>query len=166
VVGDVVIDYDSLTVTRGDEVQELPQKEFMLLYKLLSYPGKIFTRIQLMDEIWGSDSDTGWETVTVHIGRLRRRFDGWDDQFDFSKWMEAFEECGIDPAFYANRRRSFDEILPWDHLDYGVSKKFLIKENEKAHNSETTKNCREKCAGCGANKLNGGVCDEIRQNMV
>ncbi len=79
VVGDVVIDCDSLTVTKGGEVQELPQKEFMLLYKLLSYPGKIFTRIQLMDEIWGSDSDTGWETVTVHIGRLRRRFEGWDE---------------------------------------------------------------------------------------
>ncbi|MBQ4568510.1 MAG: response regulator transcription factor [Ruminococcus sp.] len=75
VIGDVVLDYDSLTVTKGNEVQELPQKEFMLLYKLLSYPGKIFTRIQLMDEIWGSDSDTGWETVTVHIGRLRKRFE-------------------------------------------------------------------------------------------
>ena len=79
VIGDVVLDYDSLTVTRKDEVQELPQKEFLLLYKLLSYPGKIFTRIQLMDEIWGSDSDTGWETVTVHIGRLRKRFDGWEE---------------------------------------------------------------------------------------
>lgn len=78
-IGDIVLDYDSLTVTRGEEVQELPQKEFLLLYKLLSYPGKIFTRIQLMDEIWGADSDTGWETVTVHIGRLRRRFEGWDE---------------------------------------------------------------------------------------
>ena len=78
-VGDIVLDYDSLTVTRGDEVQELPQKEFFLLYKLLSYPGKIFTRIQLMDEIWGADSDTGWETVTVHIGRLRKRFEGYEE---------------------------------------------------------------------------------------
>lgn len=78
-IGDVVLDYDSLTVSRGSEVQELPQKEFLLLYKLLSYPGKIFTRIQLMDEIWGSESDTGWETVTVHIGRLRKRFDGWSE---------------------------------------------------------------------------------------
>jgi DNA-binding response OmpR family regulator len=78
-VGDVVLDYDALTVTRGDEVQELPQKEFLLLYKLLSYPGKIFTRIQLMDEIWGAESDTGWETVTVHIGRLRKRFEGWNE---------------------------------------------------------------------------------------
>lgn len=79
VIGDVVIDYDSLTVTRGGEVQELPQKEFLLLYKLLSYPGKIFTRIQLMDEIWGAESETGWETVTVHVGRLRKRFEGWQE---------------------------------------------------------------------------------------
>jgi DNA-binding response OmpR family regulator len=78
-LGNVTLDYDSLTVTRGEESQVLPQKEFYLLYKLLSYPGKIFTRIQLMDEIWGADSDTGWETVTVHIGRLRKRFEGWSE---------------------------------------------------------------------------------------
>lgn len=78
-IGEVVIDYDSLTVSRAGEVQELPQKEFLLLYKLLSYPGKIFTRIQLMDEIWGTESDTGWETVTVHIGRLRKRFETYPE---------------------------------------------------------------------------------------
>lgn len=78
-IGEVTLDYDSFTVSRGEEVQELPQKEFLLLYKLLSYPGKIFTRIQLMDEIWGAESDTGWETVTVHIGRLRKRFEGWPE---------------------------------------------------------------------------------------
>ena len=79
VIGNVTLDYDSLTVYRNGEKQELPQKEFMLLYKLLSYPGKIFTRIQLMDEIWGAESNTGWETVTVHIGRLRKRFEGWEE---------------------------------------------------------------------------------------
>ena len=78
VVGNV-LDYDALTVTGHGTVQELPQKEFLLLYKLLSYPGKIFTRIQLMDEIWGMESDSGWETVTVHIGRLRKRFEGWNE---------------------------------------------------------------------------------------
>lgn len=78
-IGNVVLDYDSLTVRKGDDVQELPQKEFLLLYKLLSYPGKIFTRIQLMDEIWGAESTTGWETVTVHIGRLRKRFEDWTE---------------------------------------------------------------------------------------
>ena len=78
-VGDVVLDYDSLSVSRGEEVQTLPQKEFQLLFLLLSYPGRIFTRIQLMDEIWGTESETGWETVTVHIGRLRKRFENWDE---------------------------------------------------------------------------------------
>jgi len=76
-VGDAVLDYDAMTVSRPGETVELPQKEFLLLYKLLSYPGKIFTRIQLMDEIWGTNSDTGWETVTVHIGRLRKKFEAW-----------------------------------------------------------------------------------------
>lgn len=79
VVGDVVLDYNSMTVSKGDKVIEVPQKEFQLLYLLLSNPGKIFTRIQLMDEIWGMDSETGWETVTVHIGRLRKRFEGFEE---------------------------------------------------------------------------------------
>ena len=79
VVGGAVLDYDTLSVSRGGDTMVLPQKEFLLLYKLLSYPGKIFTRIELMDEIWGADSETGWETVTVHVGRLRRRFEGWSE---------------------------------------------------------------------------------------
>lgn len=79
IIGDVVLDYDSFTVTGHGETQELPQKEFQLLYKLLSYPGKIFTRIQLMDEIWGMECETSPETVTVHIGRLRKRFEGWEE---------------------------------------------------------------------------------------
>lgn len=79
IIGDVVIDQDSFTVTKGDEVHELPQKEFQLLFMLLSSPNKIFTRLQIMDEIWGIDSETGWETVTVHIGRLRKRFEGWEE---------------------------------------------------------------------------------------
>ncbi len=78
-IGDVVLDYDAMSVTGHGATQVLPQKEFLLLYKLLSYPGKIFTRIQLMDEIWGNESETGWETVTVHIGRLRKRFEGWEE---------------------------------------------------------------------------------------
>ena len=79
VIGDVVLDYTAFSVTKNGETQILPQKEFLLLYKLLSYPGKTFTRIQLMDEIWGNESESGWETVTVHIGRLRKRFEGWDE---------------------------------------------------------------------------------------
>lgn len=72
-IADVCLDYDSLTVSRGDESQTLPRKEFYLLYKLLSYPGKIFTRIQLMDEIWGMESQSDDNTINVHINRLRKR---------------------------------------------------------------------------------------------
>ncbi len=78
-IGSVELDYDSLTVTRGDDHQTLPQKEFYLLYKLLSYPDKIFTRIQLMDEIWGMESESGDTTVNVHINRLRRRFESYPE---------------------------------------------------------------------------------------
>lgn len=78
-VGDVTLDYDSLSVTRGDEDQTLPRKEFYLLYKLLSYPGKIFTRIQLMDEIWGMESESDDNTINVHINRLRKRFEHYPE---------------------------------------------------------------------------------------
>ena len=74
-IGNIILDYQAMSVINQDEITELPQKEFQLLYKLLSYPGKIFTRIQLMDDIWGLDSDSGWETVTVHIGRLRKKLE-------------------------------------------------------------------------------------------
>ena len=77
--GDVLLDYDSFTVKGHGEVIELPQKEFLLLFKLLSFPGKIFTRIQIMEEIWGADCETDADTVTVHIGRLRKRFEGWEE---------------------------------------------------------------------------------------
>lgn len=87
------------------------------------------------------------------------KFDAWDEFFDFSKWSEAFNECGLTTEFYANRRREYDEILPWDVMDYGIRKEFLIEENKKAHESVTTPQCRIKCAACGANKLNGGHCD-------
>lgn len=87
------------------------------------------------------------------------KFDSWDDQFKFDAWMNAFDKFGIDPLFYTQRRRDFSELLPWDHLDYGVSRKFLENENKKAHMNTITPHCRIKCAGCGANRLNGGNCD-------
>ncbi len=93
-------------------------------------------------------------------------FDSWDDKFKFDTWLQAFETCGLSTEFYANRRRSYDEVLPWDHINSGIRKQFLICENEKAKNAETTKHCRQQCAGCGSNKLNGGKCDALSQNMV
>lgn len=93
-------------------------------------------------------------------------FDGWGDYFSLDKWLEVFDECEIDPAFYANRQRKFDELLPWDHIDYGVKKSFLIEECEKAYKDETTPNCRQKCSNCGAAQWKVGVCCEKRKNMV
>ena len=83
------------------------------------------------------------------------RFDAWSEYFDYDKWMEVFAAVGIDPAFYANRRFGLDEVLPWDVIDCGVTKAFLKRERAKAFEGITTPNCREKCAGCGANRLGG-----------
>ncbi|MDD6847557.1 MAG: TIGR03960 family B12-binding radical SAM protein [Oscillospiraceae bacterium] len=93
-------------------------------------------------------------------------FDGWSDCFSLNKWLDIFEECGIDPDFYAVRQRDFDEILPWDFLDYGVNKEYLIKECKKAYEDTTTPHCRLKCNNCGAAKYRGGVCFEKCKNMV
>ncbi|MDE6798084.1 MAG: TIGR03960 family B12-binding radical SAM protein [Ruminococcus sp.] len=86
------------------------------------------------------------------------KFDSWGEYFRFEKWVEAFDECNIDMSFYANRKISYDEILPWEHLDYYVSKEFFIRENKKAHEFTTTPHCRLKCTGCGVNREIGGKC--------
>lgn len=90
-------------------------------------------------------------------GAWRRgsRLDGWDEHFSYGRWRDAFEEAGIDPAFYANRRRPYDETPPWIHLDYGVRREILVRENERAMQGQVTPNCREQCTGCGASELYG-----------
>lgn len=100
-----------------------------------------------------SKGDRRLSKAIAHAVSKGIHFDAWDEYFDYDKWMEVFEECGIDPSFYANRRIGYDEILPWDVIDIGVNKSFLISENKKAYESKTTPNCKEKCSGCGANKL-------------
>ncbi len=87
------------------------------------------------------------------------KFDGWDEQFKFDEWIKSFSECGVDPDFYL-RERAIDETLPWDHIDVGVTKAFLEREYERSKKEQTTENCREKCAGCGANSFGVGVCYE------
>lgn len=88
-------------------------------------------------------------------------FDSWDEKFDFSKWMEAFEEEGIDPYFYAERVREKDEVFPWDHIDIGVKKSYLYREYEKALREEITRDCRYGCTACGVNLLGEDICHEI-----
>ncbi|MBR6603651.1 MAG: B12-binding domain-containing radical SAM protein, partial [Clostridia bacterium] len=82
-------------------------------------------------------------------------FDAWDEHFNYEKWLSVIDAAGLDPAFYANRRREYDEVLPWDIIDCGVTKEFLIREHKNALAEKTTPSCREKCSGCGANKLGG-----------
>jgi hypothetical protein len=94
------------------------------------------------------------------------RFDGWYDMFDFNKWINAFEETNTDPDFYALRHRDLTEILPWDFIDIGVEKEYLMSEYEKASDSETTPDCRLGCTSCGVNyNLIGGACPHVQNNM-
>ncbi len=90
------------------------------------------------------------------------KFDSWSECFLVDNWLEAFKNEGLDPSFYANRKREYNEVLPWSHLDYSVSEEFLINENKLAHKETTTPNCREKCSACGASCYGEGVCFEKR----
>ena len=93
------------------------------------------------------------------------KFDSWSESFNYEGWEKAFEDTGIDGSFYANRRREYDEVLPWDIIDSGISKEFLIRESEKAKAAQTTPDCRHGCQGCGINKLTecrlGGIYDKV-----
>lgn len=98
--------------------------------------------------------------VLISAQKKGCRFDGWDEHFDYEKWLEAFSECDIDPEFYAYRKIDHSEVLPWDHIDIGVKKEYLMKEHDRAYEGVTTPSCREKCMGCGAASFGGGVCFE------
>ena len=116
------------------------------------------------------DSDTSFMEAVLARGdrRLGRvletafrkgaRLDAWTDYFQLQRWEEAFAECGIDPAFYANRERSRDEIMPWSMISCYVSDDYLWRQRELAYQSLTTPDCRTRCSGCGANKVEGGEC--------
>lgn len=98
--------------------------------------------------------------VLIRAWELGCRFDGWNEHFDFTKWQEAFADCGIDPDYYATRNRSYDEIMPWEHINVGVSQEFLKRENERAEKGITTPYCREGCINCGITELfGGGICN-------
>ncbi len=93
-------------------------------------------------------------------------FDGWDECFHYDRWMEAFRECGLDTAFYANRFIGLDEVTPWSHMDYGVSHAFLVREYQKAMAARTTQPCNKTCSACGANKFVGGACFDYGADLV
>ena len=91
--------------------------------------------------------------VIAEAVRRGARLDGWDEFFNYDAWMEAFEACGLDPNFYTVRGYAEEEILPWDTIDVGISKRFLLRERQRAYQAQVTPDCRHGCAGCGANQL-------------
>jgi len=100
--------------------------------------------------------------VLLEAYRLGCIYDAWTEVFDYGKWLKAFEQTGTSMAFYNERERKIDELLPWDFIDIGVTKEFLVREWERAMKGEVTKNCREQCSGCGAARFGGGVCNESK----
>ena len=97
--------------------------------------------------------------VLETVWRKGATLDAWEEYFSFERWQDAFAECGVDPAFYANRRREKDELMPWSMISSGVTEAYLWRENERAREGVTTPDCRTQCNGCGANRLVGGKCD-------
>ncbi|MCR5825596.1 MAG: TIGR03960 family B12-binding radical SAM protein [Oscillospiraceae bacterium] len=97
--------------------------------------------------------------VLEAVHRKGARLDAWEEYFSLPRWLEAFAECGLDPHFYANRSRAHGELMPWAHIDVGVSESFLMREHDRCHEGVTTPDCRSQCSGCGANCLIGRACD-------
>ena len=115
------------------------------------------SKVSFLEAVFArGDRRLGKVLLTAH--QMGCKFDGWDETFSFERWMNVFKACGIDPDFYATRKREFDEVLPWSHIDVGVSENFLKREREKAEQGITTPDCRKGCTGCGANLLGGGHC--------
>jgi radical SAM family uncharacterized protein len=141
-----------------DTMEHLSQKQRFLRGKIKS---KLITynwhnsEISFLESIFAR-GDRKTAKVLVKAWEKGCKFDGWSEHFKFGKWKEAFEECGIDPSFYANRKRDYDEVLPWDHIDIGVTKEFLVNESQKAYREELTPNCTVNCSACGAAVFEGG----------
>ena len=103
--------------------------------------------------------DRRLSAVLERAWKLGCRLDGWDENFDYAAWMQAFSDCGVDPAFYANRELEREETLPWDHISSGVTKAYLYSELDQARRGIATPDCKAGCRGCGALSLTGGKCD-------
>ncbi len=143
-----------------DTIPQLKEKQQHLLHSVRSKKITVNYHDSTISVLEGILARGDRRLCDVVEGAWRRgaTLDGWSEHFKIERWNEAMAECGIDGAFYASRKREFDEIMPWDHLDYFVTKEFFIRENKKAHADETTPHCRQQCSGCGANRLVGGRC--------
>ena len=118
-------------------------------------------RISYLEAVFAR-GDRRTADVLIRAWEKGCKFDGWNEWFKYNTWIESFEELGVSTDFYATREREITEILPWDFIDIGVDKNFLIDEYKCALNESTTPNCREKCSNCGINKRNvGGICKRV-----
>ncbi len=146
---------------KQDGIDELKRKQELLKNSITTKKVTLSFHTRTMSMLEGvfARGDRRLCAVIESAWKKGCTFDSWDDKFNMEKWQAAFEENGIKPFFYNERKRGFDEILPWDIFDYGIRKDFLREENLKAQEAQTTPCCREKCAACGANMLWGGKCD-------
>ena len=141
-----------------DELEVLMQKQMYLAEKITDRKHIRYTwhdaHVSHIEAVFARGSRK-LSAALLRAHELGVKFDGWDEYFDFDKWMQAFNETGIDTKFYANRRIGTEEVLPWDLIDCGVTKTYFLRERQKAYESVTTPSCKEGCAGCGANRLGG-----------
>lgn len=147
-----------------DTQEALQKKQQHLLHSVKSRKISVSyhdSRTSFLEAVFAK-GDRRLGAVLLEAFRRGCYFDSWEERFHFDTWMQVFRDMGVDPAFYANRALGFDETLPWDHLDYGVTKQYLIREYEKAMQARTTQPCNRACAGCGANNLLGRACFDYR----
>lgn len=147
-----------------DTQEALQKKQQHLLHSVKSRKISVSyhdSRTSFLEAVFAK-GDRRLGAVLLEAFRRSCYFDSWEEHFRFDTWMQVFRDMGVDPAFYANRALGFDETLPWDHLDYGVTKQYLIREYEKAMQARTTQPCNRACAGCGANNLLGRACFDYR----
>lgn len=147
-----------------DTHEVLREKQQHLLHSVKSRKISISyhdSRTSFLEAVFAK-GDRRLGAVLLEAFRRGCYFDSWEEHFHFDIWLQVFRDMGVDPAFYANRALSADETLPWDHLDYGVTKQYLIREYEKAMQARTTQPCNRSCAGCGANNLLGRACFDYR----
>ena len=147
-----------------DTQEALQKKQQHLLHSVKSRKISVSyhdSRTSFLEAVFAK-GDRRLGAVLLEAFRRGCYFDSWEEHFRFDTWMQVFRDMGVDPTFYANRALGFDETLPWDHLDYGVTKQYLIREYEKAMQARTTQPCNRACAGCGANNLLGRACFDYR----
>lgn len=147
---------------RQDTGDEIRDKQKYLVAKLRN--GNIGynyhdSQTSLMEAVFAR-GDRRLGEVLLDAFKAGAKFDGWSEYFDLDRWLEAMDKNGLDPSFYAHRDRSYDEVFPWDHIDVGVTKEFLIRENELAKQDKVTEDCRHGCKGCGVNTndIGRGLC--------